>query len=82
MLFFLVWKFLFYLVKLKTAQSEVPIVLMIFLYEARAHASYRKIIGTIGTPFYLNEDQEGSKKTKESHQRLHRTWFSRRLTML
>ena len=46
---------------LKTAQNEVPIVPMMFLYEARARASYRSIIGTIGNPFWLNWGQEESK---------------------
>ena len=34
------------------------IVPMMFLYEARARASYRSIIGTIGNPFWLNWGQE------------------------
>ena len=34
---------------------------------ARARASYRSIISTIGNPFWFNWDQEGS-KPKKSHQ--------------
>ena len=36
----------------QSSQNGVPIVLMMFLYEARARASYRNIISTIGTPFW------------------------------
>ena len=63
---FLGLKTLFSLVKLKVPKSGVPIVQLMFLYEARA--SYRNISCTIGTPFWLDWDQEGS-KPKESHQK-------------
>ena len=69
---FLGLKTLFSLVKLKAAKSGVPIVFMMFLYEARARAraraSYRNIGCTIGTPFWLDWDQEES-KTQGNHQK-------------
>ena len=34
----------------QSSQNGVPIVQLMFLYEARARASYRNIISTIGTP--------------------------------
>ena len=52
---------MFSVVELKAAKSGVPIVLMMFLYEARARASYRNISCTIGTPFGLDWEQKGSK---------------------
>ena len=36
----------------QSSQNGVPIVQLMFLYEARAHASYRNIISTIGTHFW------------------------------
>ncbi len=42
----------------------VPIVLMMFLYAARARAAYRNIISTIGTQFRLYGDQRRPKTTK------------------
>ena len=44
----------------QSSPNAVPIVLMMFLYEAHARAPYRSIISTIGNPFWLNWDQEGS----------------------
>ena len=41
--------------------DRVPIVQLMFLYEARARASYRNISCTIGNPFWHDWDQEGSK---------------------
>ena len=47
----------------KEAKNGVPIVQLMFLYEARARAraSYRNISCTIGNPFWHDWDQEGSK---------------------
>ena len=58
---FLVWKFLFSLVQLKTAQNGVPIVLMMFLYEARAcaRASCRSTSAQLGPHFGLIRTRRG-----------------------
>ena len=46
---------------IESGQKWVPIVQMMFLYEARARASYRNISCTIGTPFWLDWEQKRSK---------------------